>query len=885
MVLILFLSITEGFFLEKVIKDGVCYERVVIKSNYQYRSEPPPEIPRVRGSDTTILWVDRNHQKAIIQSIGISGDGMSIIGYWDLNSPRVSLYRSLGAGLPLWNFSGSFPWSYGGHRLGISNDGRVISLANKTGIYCWEDCGPDPKWLYPLASRGSVASRDGHRIAAVTEAGILLLLDESGDTLWSFPFSEVERFQGLDISDDGSIVAVTVYDSCFVIESGHLRDRIPIGTSSCGTQYAAKISGDGKYLVTGDYYGRVKLFRWDGNSYLEVWSAPVGNPWVTDVGISSDGSTIVCGTGYANGKLVLFDSSSATPLWQFQGYGGYGAMVASVTISADGSRIAAASWGDTAKVGDFYVFTLHERNDPTPIIGITRNEERGSLFGVAISESGELIATGGKAVHAYEWGNGGEVYAILAGRYYDHNVGPIEILKPERLLKRGDILNPEAGYYNFGDSTESFPVYLEIWDSTGIRIYLDSGFITGLEPDSTRYDTFPTWTVPSYGTYLTVTYTGLVGDQYPGDDTIKTVSICYHNGAVVSVKPPFSEQTINYRFQPIITVKNSGSYPDTILGIVAIRDSLGQELYRDSATAYLEPGQSQRLILSEFQTPAIGRYTASGIVRVKEDYIKEDDSIGFSFLSRYEIIYDDGTPEGYYWVGAHDNDKFAVRFTPLIGPPHYLTGARVYVNRKDPFDYIQLCPDASGLPDTANPIQTVYNVSAGSAPGWAIIPFDTIGLDSQELWIVLHWPDNSPPLGIGADDAQPLDLRSWWYSNGSGWTRWTRHDWMVRMTIEPEIGIASRDRFTNWIGNFAPNPFSTSGIIPLVVAEPTKVKAVVYDPIGRLVRILTDRLFTPGVHKIVWDGRDGTGKNRAGIYFIRLEMGEVKRIFKVVRIR
>ena len=47
-----------------------------------------------------------------------------------------------------------------------------------------------------------------------------------------------------------------------------------------------------KYAVTGDYYGRVRLYRWSGTSYDLMWNAQVGNPWVTDVNISRDGSTI-----------------------------------------------------------------------------------------------------------------------------------------------------------------------------------------------------------------------------------------------------------------------------------------------------------------------------------------------------------------------------------------------------------------------------------------------------------------------------------------------------------------------------------------------------------------------------------------------------------------
>ncbi|HID32718.1 MAG TPA: WD40 repeat domain-containing protein [bacterium (Candidatus Stahlbacteria)] len=883
MSILLFIGLTEGIFIERSIIDGKVCERFVIRSEGLSKDLPVRDIPKPKGSDTTILWVDRNHQHAIVRTVAIGSDGMHINSNWHLNNERISAYRTLGSGLPLWSYSGGFPWFYGGHNCGA--DTHHLTFGNGDGTFFWDFKSSYPVWIFPRSARATIISRDGKRVATADQNGNLYLLNESGDIMWSANFSEGNRLQGLDISFNGSVVVVTVYDSCFIFENGIIRDRLPIGTTNTGTQYAARISEDGRYLVTGDYYGRLKLYRWNGSGYDLVWTAQVGNPWITDVGISADGSTVVCGTGYTNGKVCLFDSSSSTPLWQFQGYGGYGALIASVDLSDHGERIAVASWGDTAHVGDFYVFTLHDRNSPNPIIGISRNDEPGSLFAVSISGNGEYVATGGKAVHALEMGSGGEVYAILCGSYYDRNVGAVEIKSPGRLLKVGNIIDPKATYTNYGDSIEDFFGYFEIIDSTGQEIYLDSNLITRLEPDSIRELVFKTWTVPDFGFYDLYAYTKMAQDQYPGDDTVKKRSIAYHNGAVVSVKPPFGEHTINYRFNPIITVKNSGSYNDTIFGIVSIIDSSGGEIYRDSGFVYLVPDQSASISLSDFRVPYVGPFNCIGLSWTNGDYIKEDDSLSFPFSGSYEIIYDDGDPDAYYWVGANDNNKFAIRFSPLINQPYFLTGARVYVNRIDPFDYVQLCPDASGLPDTANPILTANNVSAQEAPDWAIIPFDTIALPSGDLWIVLHWPQNSPPLCVGADNAKPLDLRSWWYSNTNGWNQWTSHDWMVRMKVEPEVQIVEKDLFQNRIGVFFPNPFTKSGVIPFAVKGPTRVKATVYDPIGREVRVLVDRIFGPGIHKIIWDGKDGIGSDRCGVFYIRFEVGEKRMTFKVVKIR
>jgi hypothetical protein len=81
-------------------------------------------------------------------------------------------------------------------------------------------------------------------------------------------------------------------------------------------------------------------------------------------------------------------------------------------LSADGSIGVAGSWGQlSATYGD--VLTVFERSSSTPVFQLLDDiDEPGSIFSVDISTDGSLVSAGGKAVHAREFGNGGEVYAI-----------------------------------------------------------------------------------------------------------------------------------------------------------------------------------------------------------------------------------------------------------------------------------------------------------------------------------------------------------------------------------------------------------------------------------------------------------------------------------------
>jgi hypothetical protein len=73
-----------------------------------------------------------------------------------------------------------------------------------------------------------------------------------------------------------------------------------------------------------------------------------------------------------------------------------------------------------------------------------------------------------------------------------------------------------------------------------------------------------------------------------------------------------------------------------------------------------------------------------------------------------------------------------------------------------------------------------------------------------------------------------------------------------------------------------PNPFSSGTIIEYALPEPTRVRLVVYDILGRLVQILVDGERDAGFHSVRWDGTAGGPSSvRSGLYLYRLEAGGV----------
>lgn len=75
-------------------------------------------------------------------------------------------------------------------------------------------------------------------------------------------------------------------------------------------------------------------------------------------------------------------------------------------------------------------------------------------------------------------------------------------------------------------------------------------------------------------------------------------------------------------------------------------------------------------------------------------------------------------------------------------------------------------------------------------------------------------------------------------------------------------------------------------VIRLRTLVPDTYDVRVFDTVGREVRRLFGGALATGVHDIVWNARDGSGRTvRNGIYFIRVASGHGTEVRKVVIVR
>jgi hypothetical protein len=83
-----------------------------------------------------------------------------------------------------------------------------------------------------------------------------------------------------------------------------------------------------------------------------------------------------------------------------------------------------------------------------------------------------------------------------------------------------------------------------------------------------------------------------------------------------------------------------------------------------------------------------------------------------------------------------------------------------------------------------------------------------------------------------------------------------------------------------------PNPFNPATRISFQLGRKTMVKLKMFDPRGRLVKTVINRVLPAGQQSFVWNGTNNRGARVAsGIYFYRLEIEEIERKGKLVLLR
>ncbi len=83
-----------------------------------------------------------------------------------------------------------------------------------------------------------------------------------------------------------------------------------------------------------------------------------------------------------------------------------------------------------------------------------------------------------------------------------------------------------------------------------------------------------------------------------------------------------------------------------------------------------------------------------------------------------------------------------------------------------------------------------------------------------------------------------------------------------------------------------PNPFNHSTTIAYETPDVVRVQVTIFDANGRLVRTLVDSQQETGYHKVLFNGRDDTGRMlTSGIYHVRVTAGGYSVMQKLVLLK
>ncbi|MCF8366694.1 MAG: carboxypeptidase regulatory-like domain-containing protein, partial [Bacteroidales bacterium] len=354
---------------------------------------------------------------AVGSKVLVSGESGYTYNSWWLNNERVSLYSN--SSTAAWEYPITAEWEYpidmtpDGAYMVAGYDSVVQVFSSSTQSLIWEK-------ITTASIIGTKISEDGTMVYVLenmpdgaNKCNVTAYEVGNEEAIWLTAFPETGT--AFAASGDRSRLALCQYTGANKLWVIDTENGDVIFDTFYKNQNPPAFSYDGNVLLNGDYSGYAYVYEYDEGmgTYTEKWNFKVGgggtSAWVCGMDVSADGSLVAFGTlvfltGGYDGEIYAFNTYSPEPLWVFEHAGD---MVTSVSISDDGSLIAACGYGplDHSKP-DLYLF---RKESGTPIFNVTTN---GSFNAVDISEDGTLCSVTGKAVHAREFGSGGLLYNI-----------------------------------------------------------------------------------------------------------------------------------------------------------------------------------------------------------------------------------------------------------------------------------------------------------------------------------------------------------------------------------------------------------------------------------------------------------------------------------------
>ena len=376
-----------------------------------------PRPPRDEG-EGELIW-EGYDEYAVVGEVAFWGRDVAV-GYV-LNNERLEIRDgSDGQGIASYSMNADVA----GLATGVLNGENVVACSAGDSLWLFGELWHRPLMTYEMGDlrAGPVAiSSDGVLIATGVDLNngtnrVWCFEDGDAEPVWTYEADANEYFSwyGVTIPAASDIVVVNgkYHLSVLDITTGEEIWDAP----TYNTESPIALSDDGSVLAIASLSGWLLVYHQDDEvGYRELWryrlTAPWGS-WVSAVAVSPDGSEIAVGTldfyeDHHDGRVALFETfAMGEPVWVSEHPADE---IADIAFNADGSMIAAASWGDIDnEQPDLMVYETHNNE---PFYTLTTP---GSLSALAFE--GSRIVAGGKSVHNRVFGAGGRLYMVEVAR-------------------------------------------------------------------------------------------------------------------------------------------------------------------------------------------------------------------------------------------------------------------------------------------------------------------------------------------------------------------------------------------------------------------------------------------------------------------------------------
>ncbi len=317
--------------------------------------------------------------------------------------------------------------------------------------------------------------------------GVQISVNGSSSAIsWHWDCPDDDYVQGVAISADGSyVVARTEGDKIYLFNKS---SSTPVWEYSAGTVFSVDISDNGSYIVVGG--DGVLLFGSSDNT--PIWENDYSyGQVISSVSISSDGSYIAAAVRYT--KVLLFSRDNSAPIMTYENLDA----PSTVSISADGQNIAVGtSNGDESRI---YLL------DRDSSVMMWSSLVYHNVTDVAISADGSYIVADAHSAYLFSSDDNRPIWTFIMSRNY--GVDSVAISADGSRVAIGDI-----DYVYELTNSENTPLWnyrLPEYRGESVAISYDGRYVGGFAFDHVYMfseedggDPFEDYSVPYYGHVL-----------------------------------------------------------------------------------------------------------------------------------------------------------------------------------------------------------------------------------------------------------------------------------------------------------------------------------------------------------------------------------------------